>query len=121
MNRNFSIHSSALSYPRGAATVPASRPSRVPAAGTVEIPSRRQRVGENHAAGALGAITHANSNLFPLPSGSMRDQAGRLPLEPLNLSQSFRDVVAVGFAFLFVLSVALAFIGAIFLALFCRF
>ena len=84
---------------------------------------RRPRVGENHAAGALGVYaTHANENLFPLlPSGSVRDQAIGSSLKRFNASDTFRDVIAVGFVLLFVLSVALSFVGAFFLMAFCQF
>jgi hypothetical protein len=81
---------------------------------------RRPRVGENHAAGALGVYaTHANENLWPLPSGSVDPRGSSL--KRFNASDAFRDVVAVGFVLLFVLSVALAFVGGIFLCFFCQF
>jgi hypothetical protein len=49
----------------------------------------------------------------------VRDQSPGPIFKSLNVSQSFRDVVAAAFAFLFVLSVALAFIGVTYLLFFC--
>lgn len=64
---------------------------------------------------------HANENLRPLPSGSMPDDPFGPLLKSFDFSDTFRDVIAVCFVLLFVMSVALAFLGAIFFAAFFQF
>lgn len=84
--------------PGARAAISAFRPPRPhEEAGIVRQFGRRPRAaGISHAAGAPGADTHANSSLFPLPSGSMRDQPGRSPLESLNLSQTIFEKLVAG-------------------------
>lgn len=113
MNRNFSIHSSAPLYPRGASAVPASRPSRVPTAGTVEIPSRRPVApGKSQLAGALGA-NDTRANLIPLPPRSIVDP-GSASLETPDLGYAVLDVFVAGIT-------GIGFFVALFLLFFCQF
>jgi len=90
-------------------------------AGTVPFKSRRPDTrGRSHPAGSHGAGTRANVISFPLPSGSLPG-APSPSLESLNLSDTMRNVIVALFGFLFLLSVALAFVGSVFLCLFCHF
>ena len=58
---------------------------------------------------SIGSYAPSNSILLP---------AADTPLERLDISDTFRDIIAVGFAFLFVSSVGIGFAFALFVALF---
>jgi len=60
-------------------------------------------------AASIGSYAPSNSILLP---------ATDTPLERLDISDTFRDIIAVGFAFLFVSSVGIGFAFTLFVALF---
>jgi hypothetical protein len=89
--------------------VPAPAPHQAPNVdvGTVlKQTSRRDASGAGPRTGSLGADTHANSNLFPLPSGAMRNQSAHPSFERLDRADAFQDRIALGFVALFFGSVA---------------
>ena len=55
--------------------------------------------------------------LYPLPSKSL----AKAPFEPLNISDSFRDVIALAFVFVFLGTTAVACAVAFFLIFFVSF
>ena len=59
----------------------------------------------------------ASPELYPLPSKSL----AKAPFEPLNISDSFRDVIALAFVFVFLGTTAVACAVAFFLIFFVSF
>ena len=72
-----------------------------------------ERAGVRHSAGG----TRADSNI-PLPSGSIAPVSA--PLEPLNLSETVKDIAALAFTFLFLGTTGVLFAASMFILFFVQ-
>lgn len=116
-HRHFGIRFAPLSSQGDAKASVARSPNA--AALAINQPARPVLGGSKQLAARPPANTHRNSiSLHPLPLGSLVPFSP--PLEPLDIREAVKDIIALAFAFLFLGSVGIAFAFGLFVLLFVR-